>query len=105
MTKLFEENVLNEFNIESNEEDTIELNMIEMVDQIRKQEQTNIAMTTSVFHETKPHQVSLVEVNAAFEIDKNVLTKYVNEKSNGKVCSSVPMNKESQDQLLCICQH
>jgi len=63
LTNLFEENVLNEFNIESNEEDKIELNMIEMVNQIWKQEQTNIVMTTSVFHETKPHQVSLVEIN------------------------------------------
>jgi hypothetical protein len=75
LTKLFEENVLNEFNIESNEEDTIELNMIEMVDQIRKQEQTNKAMTTSVFHETKPYQVSLVELNAAFERDEKRTVK------------------------------
>ena len=102
MKSLFEENVLNEFAIELKKEDKIEieLNMMEMVDQIWKQEQTNIAMTTSVFHETKPHRVSLVELNASIEIDKNVLNKYVNENSNSKVCSSV--HKGSQDQLLFI---
>ena len=107
LTNLFEENVLNEFAIELNKEDKIEkieseLNMMEMVDQIWKQEQTNIAMTASVFHETKPHRVSLVELNASIEIDKNLLNKYVNESSNSKVCSSVPIHKGSQDQLLFI---
>ena len=80
----------------------MELNMMEMVEQIWKQEQTNIAMTTSVFHETKPHRVSLVELNAYIETDKNVLNKYVNESSNSKVCSSVPIHKGLQDQLLFI---
>ncbi len=102
LTNLFEENVFNKGEIEFNADDQIEFNQIEKVDQIWKQEQTNVAITTSVFHATKPQQIALGEVNAALEIDKDLLTKYVDKKCNSKVCSSVPINQKSQDQLLFI---